>query len=481
MSRKVLGLDIRKDTVYAVLLTSGIKGSDIIDQSVTPIPNSEGGFFDGLHTALDAICSQMKTDGATCAVSLPPGMASYRNIRVPFVEIKKIQQVLPFELEPTIPMPVEDLEFDFQSIKADGQSDIIAASLEKPVLQQLLEVLGGFHLNPVAIVPGGYASAAFLGLKDEIAKDMLIIDYDPKKVSVFALASGKIRFARTFPQKPPAQAEAGYLRLNIRRTLTAVQDSLNILFSPEIILTTGAIADDLFVEGKENKLMEVPVAKADPVAVSPSLKTRPDDAGWQSGIFDNALCLALCETEGIQCINFSKNRSRAVKYWTEYKSSFLTTSLLFVFVMLLLYGGLYFETHSLDKKISAIKGQINTVFKQTFPGVTRIVDPLQQMRVKVKDAAKDAAHGQIIGGRMKVEDILNHLSISLPKKTDVDFTRMVVGSDSVTLSGATDTFNTVDDMKSRLDKVEPFKKVTISSANMDKSGKRVRFKLKIQL
>jgi len=36
-------------------------------------------------------------------------------------------------------------------------------------------------------------------------------------------------------------------------------------------------------------------------------------------------------------------------------------------------------------------------------------------------------------------------------------------------------------MKSKLDKSKLFSKVTINSADMDKGGKRVRFKMKIQL
>jgi outer membrane translocation and assembly module TamA len=39
----------------------------------------------------------------------------------------------------------------------------------------------------------------------------------------------------------------------------------------------------------------------------------------------------------------------------------------------------------------------------------------------------------------------------------------------------------VEDIKSRLEKGELFKQVTIASADMDKSGKKVRFKLKIDL
>ena len=42
-------------------------------------------------------------------------------------------------------------------------------------------------------------------------------------------------------------------------------------------------------------------------------------------------------------------------------------------------------------------------------------------------------------------------------------------------------FNTVDDIKGRLESADIFKSVTISSADLEKSGKRVRFKLKLDI
>jgi len=49
------------------------------------------------------------------------------------------------------------------------------------------------------------------------------------------------------------------------------------------------------------------------------------------------------------------------------------------------------------------------------------------------------------------------------------------------ISGNTDTFNAVDNIKNRLEKSDLFKKIIISSANIDKSDNRVRFKLKVNL
>jgi Tfp pilus assembly protein PilN len=109
------------------------------------------------------------------------------------------------------------------------------------------------------------------------------------------------------------------------------------------------------------------------------------------------------------------------------------------------------------------------------------VDPVHQMRVKLEETAKRISQPGEFTTSAKTIDILNDISRLIPEKQDVELVSIVVGSDSVVISGNTDTFNAVDDMKGRLEKTDIFKNVSISSANMDKSGTRVRFKLKVAL
>jgi hypothetical protein len=58
---------------------------------------------------------------------------------------------------------------------------------------------------------------------------------------------------------------------------------------------------------------------------------------------------------------------------------------------------------------------------------------------------------------------------------------MVVGEESVLISGNTDTFNAVDEIQNRLDGSDLFGKVTISSTNRERSGNRIQFKMRIEL
>jgi general secretion pathway protein L len=76
---------------------------------------------------------------------------------------------------------------------------------------------------------------------------------------------------------------------------------------------------------------------------------------------------------------------------------------------------------------------------------------------------------------------LKNISDSIPETITVVFERMVLGPESILISGTTGGFNAVDEVKGHLERIAGFKKVTISSANTDRSGKDVNFQLKVDL
>ncbi len=196
---------------------------------------------------------------------------------------------------------------------------------------------------------------------------------------------------------------------------------------------------------------------------------------------DNALALALLEIEGSKVLNFRKGPFADRKDWIEYKKDFIKTGVLAGIVIGIAGLNIILDSYSMEKKIAGLNTQITNIFKTTFPEVQKIVDPRQQMRVKIKQARKQSISPQSSGKNIRKVDILHDISELIPKNSDVELARIVIGPGSVLISGTTDTFNAVNNIQLRLEKSELFKTVTINSANIEKSGNRVNFKLKIQL
>jgi hypothetical protein len=150
-------------------------------------------------------------------------------------------------------------------------------------------------------------------------------------------------------------------------------------------------------------------------------------------------------------------------------------------VLVLAFFNVVFDSYFMGKKLTVLNNQITDVFTSTFPDVKKIVDPLQQMRIKIQEARKNALLPGVTDKNIRAIDILNNISKLISKNIDVNFTRLVIGAENTVISGDTDTFNSVDGIKNGLEKSNLFKKVVISSANINKSDNRVRFKLKINL
>jgi len=106
---------------------------------------------------------------------------------------------------------------------------------------------------------------------------------------------------------------------------------------------------------------------------------------------------------------------------------------------------------------------------------------VQQMKASVEqEREKNMFTGEIEEEILNI-DIINEISSRIPKEQDVEITNFVRGDDSLVISGNTDSFNNVDDIKGRLEHAEILKNITISSANLEKSSNRIQFKLKIDL
>jgi type II secretory pathway component PulL len=483
MTRKILGLDIRHDAVSAVLVKNSIKENVIESYESVPIPDQQD-FESGMAASLETIVEKMNISGSICIASFPADQISYRNIQVPFKGLKKISKILPFELEPTIPFPVDDLIIDFYTLPLsdhNDHTDLIAAAVEKSKLQLYLGILDSFGIEPEIVTVGGYSTALCLNSLVDTHENWLFADIDKSKCTVFGVLSGKICLIRSFPipsETPSFNTEM--LCTNIQRTLSAFEEIVGLDFHPDGVFITGCGLDDSDIEQDMERFLELSVKRTDLVSHIEIKKQHHPAKTWNPCQMDNAFSLALMEIEGVYGFNFRKGPFAAKKIWVEHKTGLIKAGVLAAMVLALAFFNVILDSYLLKKKLTGLDNQITQIFTSTFPDV-KSVDPYQQMRIEIEAANKKALLSGKIDKNIRTIDILNNISKLIPKETDVKLTRLVVGEDSVQISGNTDTFNSVDDIKSRLEQVNFFQKITISSANINKSDKRVQFKLQVHL
>ena len=483
MSRKVLGIDIRKESVSAVVVKTSLRESRIDAHAYVPISDS-GEDENPFKTALETLRNEIDIDGCDCVVSISADHFSYRILQVPFKDSKKIKMVLPFELEPTVPYPVDDLIIDFIDLESSGHNDyteVIAVAVPNSQLTPYLGTLGAIRIDPEMLTLSGLPTALCLANQADAAKDQLFLKIDKALSTLFIVIDGGIKLIRSFPTPAGDDTKAGSLGAFVHRTLSAFGELSQSEYQPLDMVVTGSGLNGANFDADVSRFLDLPVKRlnfADHLGIPNDGKYNKP---WDPALMDNALALAQMEIEGIRGLNFHKGQFAAKKFIVKHKKYLIKTGVLAASVLALLFFNVIAESYTLNRQIDRFNRQITGIFKETFPEVKRIIDPFQQMQIKVQEAKKNAVFQTATTSQIINIDILNNISKSISESTTVDINRMVISLGNVLITGTTDTFEAVDDIKSKLEQIDAFKKVTISSTNKDRSGKEVRFQMKVAL
>ncbi len=437
-----------------------------------------------LSAALETLTERMDLTGSDYVVSVPAHQFIFRNMQIPFHNSKKIRMVLPFELEPTLPFAVEDLAIDFHTLNgapAGNQTDLIAAAIEKNHLAPYIEALASVNIDPEKLTLSGLPIALCLAHQADPQEDLLFIEIDDAHATLFVLVGGRLQLIRSFPLPAAGPSKTSILSAQIQQTLAAFQESSALNFEPIEAVLNGIADVDGEMTAAIAKVLEIPVKVAS-VAERLNIPLETDtESQWIPARMDNALALALMEVEGYEALNFHKGQFAAQKFIAKHKNALIKTGILAAAVLVLMFFNLMMKTHTLNKRIDAINNQMTQIFKETFPEVQTVRYPFQEMQAKMRETKGNAALQAEAGPHVRSIDIINNISEKIPANITVNLNRLVIQPENVLISGTTDTYDAVDAIKSRLEQIQPFKKVSISSANIDRSGKEVQFMLKVDL
>ncbi len=492
MSRKILGLDIQSDTIAAVLLRTTLKSRHIEAYASVRLTDQDK-IEDSLASVLEILAETTDLSGAACIAAYPANAVSYRNIRVPFREPKKIRQILPFELEPELPLPVDTQLIDFQPVRFPGmpsnqsETDLIVVAVETIAIESYLDLMARYKLDPDIISISSLATALCVNKRgNNQGENWILADIGRSRCTVLVIAQGQVCYVRSFLVNTQDGSLTERLANDIRQTVFALEEIFHYEYNLDFVILTGngsGILNDTSekLETTLDKLLKVSVYHlnmADEAHIG--VKDSPNRS-WSSEQMDNALSLALLEAEGIKTVNLRQGALAAKKIWAENKTELLKIGFVSGLVLMLFLVNFLVEFYAMQAQDTKLDKQINAIYQQTFPDAEAVEDPQRQMWLKMEEMKKNSFFPEDTRENVRTIDIFKEISGVISQKTDIKLTRLVIGPDGVSINGNTNDFNAVDDIKNRLEGSQFFKKVTISSANTDKSGQRVRFKLKMQL
>jgi len=498
MAGKILGIDIQSDSIAAVQIEGGLRG-----YHVTGCASVMMGDVDGLDEAFKALSEQVDFKADTCISTIPGEQVSYRNLQMPFRSTKKIRQTIAYEIETMIPFPVEDLVVDFTLIDQSSQSDILTASVRREYISKYLSLLQNYGVDPDVLDISGVPIVLWLFRQVEIPDHGILFQIGQKRTTMVLYIKRRISLMRSFafcdglipkvisnsPTYSNAQSQAAEpivscfesLCTNVQNTLYAFEYQNGIEAKPEKIFVTGTGSLYPHTMGLLERFFDIPVEEINVAGGDPSIHLDTNIAqSWNSATMDSALALALRGNKQGLGFNFRKDEFEIKRKDTKLKRDIRRAAVFLIVILSLLITYFGMDYYFLKERYRILDKQITETFRQTLPDVRRIVDPVQQMRIEITQIKKSAFFIPGIGGDHKVVDLLRDISLKVPESLDVRVMSMVVDPEVVNIKGETDTFNTVDIIKKGLEPSEYFSAVTISSANLERSRKRVQFEIKLK-
>jgi len=498
MPRTIIGLDISTDTVSAVQVKSLMQGYQII--GCVAIPITEAG---GISVALRGVCEAIDSKGSVCNTVVEDGHVSFRNLSMPFTDLKKIRQTLVFELETLMASSVEGHLIDFIDVGRSGtQTNLIAASVNRDYIREHLSIFRSFEVEPEVLDIRNVSLANQILMQQNRPANGMLLCLGSRICSILLFSDKKIILIRHLPFKGKDLAglaslaakrekaglsntgeyEADLVSLcrSINLTMRGFQVETGTEHKPQEVFITGPgalvpITAEILGRELELKVSNLNLSEnADNIQLGQHLTGL-----YNPALMDNALALALREGKKAQGFNFRREQFQVKTQFVKLRKELIRASIYLGIICILLAVNFGVDYRDLKKRNASLDSQIKELFTSTFPEVTNVVEPMHQMKTKINALKDESGLAPGINKNGLFLEILDDISSRIPADLEINVDRMVVDQQGVQIRGTTDTFNTVDSIKKGLESSDMYRDVIIASANLDQSGKGVRFEIKM--
>lgn len=511
-----VGLDLGRTAIKAVRFRRRLSGRETIEYFHQPLPYHNHQDLDQARVAkvLQHFLWKHGFYHENVVTAIPCQDLLIRTLSFPFRDVSKIQQVVPFEVENLIPLPLEDVAVGNMllppgpatgKIFREGGSDVLVTAAPKATVEEHVRFLAQADLTPAAVNVDGLALFSVTHhLKQAgalVPSDLAVIDIGASKTTICLIHEGRPWLLRTIPWG--GDEITGLLAARMGATFGDAErykrskevSVVETWFDPlvrEIRLslhayhaTTRTRIEHCWVSGGGSKLQELSGYLARQLELAP-VGPRQGFGADCPRAFSIAFGLAIHPK--IVGSRFKVRRAGTdlaldLKQLTEDAAPQAAHSTGEVWrwaiggllLALLAIVDLYAHVGLKEARVRDLKGALHAQYKQQFDGEAFPGEELEQARSKASALTK--AVTLIDGTSDKKLPILAHLVEQLPRGVPVKVRELTLERNTIHLEAETTSFESVEKVKQALSAASMFTDVTVGDSRMGVSASQVVFRV----
>ena len=505
MPQTVLGMDIGQNIIKAVVFAKkSLTGGRVLAAQTLDI-NSCG----GIVPALRKLAENKSFSNVSCCICLPPADVMFRQVSLPFRDDNKIRKTLAFELEPLIPLPIDEVVADYLTIPNDG---LLVAALTKKIIRDWIETVES-TLGNVSIIDISSATLASQILADKTSVGCgVILDIGISSTAAAFYENGAIVQIRSLAfggdQITAALArdlsvgkdEAEQLKIKadypascatvdavcrhfcseLRNTIEYMKLNGTLQNDPAHITITGGGALFVPLQNELENSFSLSLEILDLLRLKQLEVEENIGREYSPQIINTAIAAAMRTFTGQKSFNFRQGEFAAKSVHPNIKAQLKWAAVIVGIIFLLVALNQFLDYRLQTQHLTLIKKQISFLFKKDSPEAGAMVDPVQQLKTKLDENKK--AFGFYKGDTgITALNVLKEISSLVSPSRDIVINNLSYENSIVSIKGEAKNTDDISSVKNELLKSRYFMDVTLGSTSLAKDGGKVDFDLRIEL
>jgi general secretion pathway protein L len=362
-----LGIDIGARSIRGAVIRSSLRSLGVeryLEVNIETL-SSDAPRVELIQAALRELYQQLPEAPDACVVAVDGARASLRTISVPQAAKKRIAEVLPFELDPLLPFPIDEAVLDYQEVGPRGNEFmLLAAAVPEAAVSETLALLEGAAIEPRELAVGGAALdglLTFVSAPDEGA--LMLLHLDTHSSDVCIVRGKSCELGRTLNEGAEGALERPFMfRTALHQTMMKYRSEGGPVLDKVIVMGVGA--DDPAIVARIEEALSIPVESATLPVVTGS-ETLP------SPVFGRALALAGRTARRGKRIDLRKGKFAPTRGMSQLRDYALLAAVCVLAIMVSYTFSVWAQYRALSEERDALALKLGKVTEQHFAESTQ--------------------------------------------------------------------------------------------------------------